>query len=121
MASVLIVDDAAETRLLVRTLLAHAGYAVIEASDGRNGLEQAAAHRPDLILLDLSLPSMSGPEFIRTLRADPQTKTIAVALYTATPQDRAMRDFMEMYQIRHAIPKPSEPSELIEAVQRALS
>jgi diguanylate cyclase len=119
-ATVLVVDDDANARLLVRTLLAYAGHDTIEAAGGTEGLALAAARRPDLVLLDLSMPSMSGAEFVRALRGDEQTKNIAVALYTATTPSAAVRDFMEMYHIRHAIPKPSEPSEFLDAVARAL-
>jgi CheY-like chemotaxis protein len=120
-ATVLLVEDDANSRLLVRTLLGYAGHETIEAAGGAEGLALAAAHRPDLVLLDLSMPAMSGAEFVRALRADEQTKDIAVALYTATASSPAMRDFMEMYQIRHAIPKPSEPSEFLEALAQALA
>ena len=121
MARVLVVDDAPETRLLVRTLLTHAGHEVLEAADGAVALSSAAEHQPDLVLLDFSMPAMSGPEFIRALRDDPRVTRIVVALYTATAMNPALRDFMEMYEIKHVIPKPSEPRELLEAVERALS
>jgi CheY-like chemotaxis protein len=120
MATVLIVDDDRDTRLLVRTVLTHAGHTVVEAASGAEGLATAAEHRPDLVLLDLSMPSMSGPEFVRALRAGAKTRATAVALYTATPPNAALRDFMEMYAIRGVVPKPSEPLELIAAVERAL-
>jgi CheY-like chemotaxis protein len=120
MATVLIVDDAIEARLLVRTILTHAGHTVVEAATGHEGIAAAADHRPDLILLDLSLPSMGGAEFVRALRKDQRTHSTAVALYTATPMSAALRDFMEMYQIRHVVPKPSEPLELLRAIERAL-
>lgn len=120
MSTVLIVDDDENTRLLVRTLLTHAGHRAIEAANGATGLALAATERPGLILLDLSMPSMSGTDFVRALRADPQTKAMTVALYTATAVSAAVRDFMEMYDIRHTIPKPAEPREFLEAVQKAL-
>jgi two-component system, cell cycle sensor histidine kinase and response regulator CckA len=119
-STVLVVDDDENSRLLVRTLLTHAGHRALEAATGAAGLALAAAERPDLVLLDLSMSSMSGPEFMRALRAGEQTKGMAVALYTATATSAAVRDFMEMYQIRAAIPKPSEPSEFLEALARAL-
>jgi two-component system, cell cycle sensor histidine kinase and response regulator CckA len=121
MATVLIVDDAADTRLLVRTLLTHAGHQVIEAGDGSAGLSTTIANNPDLVLLDLSMPLTSGPEFVRALRADPRTRATAVALYTGTEMTPALCDFMEMYGIRVAIPKPSEPAEFLRAVERALT
>lgn len=120
MAAVLVVDDDANARLLLRTLLTHAGHRVIEADNGADGLSAAARDRPDLILLDLSMPSMGGTEFVRALRADPRSKSAKVALYTATTMSAALRDFMEIYGIGHVIPKPSEPLELLAAIRRAL-
>jgi CheY-like chemotaxis protein len=119
MATVLIVDDDGNTRLLVRTVLAHAGHRVVEAQNGSQALESVAAELPDLLLLDLSMPDMSGPDLLRALRSNPGTSTTKVALYTATPMNAALRDFMEIYGIGHAIPKPSEPQELLSAVERA--
>ncbi|HZV76997.1 MAG TPA: response regulator [Candidatus Babeliales bacterium] len=120
MATLLVADDDDNARLLVRTLLSHAGHTVLEAKTGIEALACAANGHPDLILLDLSMPAMSGAEFVRALRADARTKAIAVALYTATPSNAALRDFMEIYGIADVIPKPSEPVELIAAVERAL-
>jgi CheY-like chemotaxis protein len=120
MPTILIADDDANTRLLVRTVLTHAGCQVIEARNGRAALESATATIPDLILLDLSMPDMSGPELLRALRAAPRTQAIEVALYTATPMNAALRDFMEIYRVGHAIPKPSEPQQLIAAVRAIL-
>ncbi len=121
MATVLVADDDRHTRFLVKTVLTHVGHTVIEAADGADALTRARTETPDLILLDLSMPGMSGPEFIRALRADPRTQPTKVALYTATPLNAALRDFMEIYGIEHVVPKPAEPAQLIEAIERALS
>jgi CheY-like chemotaxis protein len=121
MAAILVVDDDPNARLLLRTLLTHAGHRVIEAANGAEGLSAAARDRPDLIVLDLSMPSMGGAEFVRALRSDPHCGSSSVALYTATMMSAALRDFMEIYGVRHVIPKPSEPLELLAAVERALA
>lgn len=121
MATVLIVDDDPHARLLMRTLLAHAGHIALEAVGGVEGLASTTQYQPDLILMDLSMPGMSGPEFVRALRADQRTCHSRVALYTASPIDDAMRDFMAIYGIASALPKPSEPVELLAAIERALS
>jgi len=119
-ATILVVDDDANNRLLVQTVLGHAGHRVLEAGDGAAGLALAVAERPDLIMLDLSLPSMSGPQFLRALREDPQTQTLLVALYTASPVTAVLSEFMEIYGVAGVIPKPSEPIVLAGAVERTL-
>ena len=63
---------------------------------------------------------MSGAEFMRALRVNPQTRSLAAALYTATPMNAAMRDFIEIYAMAGVVPKPSEPLELVSAVERLL-
>jgi CheY-like chemotaxis protein len=120
MATVLVADDDTAGRLLVRTVLEHWGHVVVEAASGPGVLAAAAECAPDLLLLDLGLPLMSGPEVLRALRAGEATRDVRVALYTATPTSAALRDLMEIYGVVAAIPKPSEPQELIEAVERAL-
>ncbi len=120
MAIVLVADDDAANRLLVATVLGHAGHTVIEAANGTDALALASSTQPDLVLLDLSMPEMTGPQFLRELRANAATHDIAVALYTATDPSAALHDFMEAYAIRGLVPKPSEPSELVAAVARFL-
>jgi CheY-like chemotaxis protein len=120
MATVLVADDDRDTRFLVRTVLEHAGHVVVEAENGLVALSLAERTPPDLILLDLSMPSMSGPEFMRALRVNPRTRSLAAALYTATPMNDAIRDFIEMYAISGVVPKPCEPLELMSAVERLL-
>jgi CheY-like chemotaxis protein len=104
MATVLVADDDCDTRLLVRTVLEHAGHAVVEAENGSAALSMAECRRPDLILLDLSMPSMGGAEFMRALRVNPQTRSLVAALYA----------------IAGVVPQPSEPLELVSAVDRLL-
>ena len=120
MASVLVVDDDPNARALVVALLAHAGHQALEAPDGARGLERAIECRPDLVLVDLSMPAMSGPQFMRALRADERTRATRVALYTASDVDAALRDFMEIYGVVAALPKPADPRELLAAIEAAL-
>lgn len=121
MAKILVVDDEPANRLLVKTVLEYAGHTVTEAENADEGLRLARESSPDLALIDLSLPGVSGAEFIQTLRRDPQTKSQRIALYTGSIPDAAMRDFMQITGITHVVPKPCEPHELIEAVASALS
>lgn len=120
MAKVLIVDDEPANRLLVATLLKYAGHDVLEAEDGVQGLELAQNGRPDLVIMDLSMPGMHGTQFVKTLRAQPETARTRVALYTGTAVDAMLRDFMELHGIAYVIPKPAEPEEVLRAVSLAL-
>ena len=61
MANILTVDDSPSVRQMIKILLAPAGHTVIEAGDGAQGLEQAKANRPDLVITDLNMPAMNGP------------------------------------------------------------
>lgn len=120
MARILIVDDELTNRLLVVTVLRHGGHDVFEAADGARGLQIVADRTLDLVLVDLSLPDMSGTQLVAAVRRSEGCSHVAIALYTASPVDRAMRDFMEAYGIDYAIPKPSTPQELLSAVEAAL-
>lgn len=83
MTTVLLVEDVEDNRELARLLLETAGYEVLEAHNGREAVTLAMAHRPDLVLMDLSLPEVDGWEALRHLRADPDTADIPVVALTA--------------------------------------
>ncbi len=68
MSKALIIDDEQQMRRLLRMVLESRGYEVCEAADGQLGLQEAAFHRPDVVLLDLGLPGMSGIEVLKRLR-----------------------------------------------------
>jgi two-component system cell cycle response regulator DivK len=82
-AVVLIVEDNPRNLTLVRDVLGHAGYETLEAVDGETGLAVARERRPDLVLMDLNLPGMTGIEALQQLRADTATAAIRVAALTA--------------------------------------
>ena len=120
MAKILVVDDELANRLLVATLLRHAGHDVFEAADAATGLRLALEERPDLLLVDLSLPDYSGAELIRRVRIGSEGVAVPIVLYTASAIDAATRDFMEMHQIRYAIEKPAVPETFLRTVESAL-
>ena len=90
MKLILIVEDNDKNLKLVRDILQVKGYATIEAGNAEDGIVLARARKPDLILMDIQLPGMSGIDAIGVLRADPATAAIPVAAVTASvmPQDR---------------------------------
>jgi CheY-like chemotaxis protein len=105
----LIVDDDDDIRMLVRLSLERVGdNEVIEARNGREGLERACAERPDAILLDVMMPEMDGVTTVRELRARPETAAIPVVLLTAKVQPRDRERFSDL-PISGTIAKPFDP------------
>jgi CheY-like chemotaxis protein len=82
-AVIMVVEDNQANRELAAALLTMAGYAVLEAEDGRDLLERVKRERPDLILLDLQLPYIDGLTLTRQLKADADTREIPVVAVTA--------------------------------------
>lgn len=91
MTKILLVDDSKFLRMAIERALARAGYVVITAVDGPGALESARKEKPDLILLDMLLPKMTGPEVLKALKTDPATSTIAVVVFTGLSQKNAAR------------------------------
>lgn len=80
---ILIVEDNADWREVLTLIIRRLGFDVIEATTGEEGVAQASAGRPDLVLMDLGLPRMSGDQATARLKADPGTKDIPVIIQTA--------------------------------------
>src|SRR5690349_41712 len=91
---ILVVDDSEDMRVLLEQLLEEAGYRVIVAEDGQASLTQAKLHQPDLILMDLSLPGMSGWEAVGHLRQVSEfrdTPIIAVTAHVSASEEERAR------------------------------
>ena len=81
--SILVVEDQEDNRRILRDLLAHAGYDVIEATEGEEAVHAASVHRPDVILMDIQLPVLDGYEATRRIKADPALCHIPVIVVTS--------------------------------------
>src|SRR5205085_5150489 len=81
--TVLVIEDDPWTRTITTALLAGEGFAVVEAKNGEEGLQQARDHTPDAILLDLALPTKSGLDVLRELKGESATATIPVIIVSA--------------------------------------
>jgi len=81
--TVLLVEDNEDNRIVYSTILRHFGYTVTEALNGEEGISKARAERPDLILMDMSLPVMDGWEATRQIKAAVETNAIPVIALTA--------------------------------------
>jgi two-component system, cell cycle response regulator DivK len=116
---ILVIEDQEDNRQILRDLLTNAHFEVIEAVDGEAGLAAAAAHRPDLVLMDIQLPGMDGYEVTRRLKADALLQAIPVIAVTsyalAGEADTARAAGCDAY-----IPKPYSPRELLAKVREYL-
>jgi two-component system cell cycle response regulator DivK len=80
---ILVIEDHEENRQILRDLLAHAGYEMLEAHTGEDGVTTAARERPDLILMDIQLPGIDGYEVTRRIKTDPALRAIPVIAVTS--------------------------------------
>lgn len=115
-AKVLVIDDDGAIRRLLRNTLERAGYAVIEAVNGREALTQAAAHHPNAILLDLGLPDRDGLGLIPLLRAEEDSVLLVVSAREATDEKVTALDLgADDY-----VTKPFDTEELLARLRVAL-
>jgi two-component system cell cycle response regulator DivK len=120
MSLILLVEDDPDSREIYRTILEHHGYQVIETRDGQTGVAAARSRHPDLVLMDISMPVMSGWDAARLLKGDPVTASIPIAALTAhvlEPDSRMASDSC----FDAFITKPAHPSAVLEVVRRLLS
>jgi CheY-like chemotaxis protein len=116
---VLVVDDERSIRLLCRVNLIASGMEVMEASNGREGLELARRERPDLVLLDVMMPELDGWTVARELAADEQTREIPIVFLTARadPADRRLGE--QLGGVGYVV-KPFDPVAIGELVEDVL-
>jgi len=88
---ILLVEDSKFLRMATERALARAGYQVSTAADGLQAMELARNEMPDLILLDMLLPKMTGPDVLKALKKDPLTKKVPVVAFTGLSQKNAAR------------------------------
>lgn len=119
MKKILIIDDESTLRLLMRKFLEKEGYTVSEAEDGEKGIIKAKEIKPDLILLDVTMPKMNGYQVDQELGADPQLKKIPVILVTGTSQ--VVGDGIKLAtHAKWKLAKPFDRDKLINKVKEVL-
>ncbi|HYQ99096.1 MAG TPA: response regulator [Casimicrobiaceae bacterium] len=119
MSLVLIVEDNEKNLKLVRDVLQVKGYETIEATTGEDGVALAASRRPDLVLMDIQLPGISGIEAIAALRANAATAHIPVIAVTASVMQQDRKLIMEAGFDAY-LGKPLDLKEFLATVKRVL-
>ena len=120
MSKILYVEDNPQNMRLVRKILKHAGYTVLEAEDGLTGISVAESEKPDLILMDVNLPDIDGLEATQRIRKLPDIARIPIIALTANAmvgdREKALEAGCDGY-----LPKPISKSELIKTVEEYLA
>src|SRR5512142_1246630 len=118
--TIVFVEDNPDNRTIYSLVLEHDGYQVVGAPAAETGIELVARRRPDLVLMDISLPRMNGFEATRLLKQDPRTSDIPVVALTAHAFEEDRRRAEEIGFDGYLV-KPLEPRRVLQAVNRFLT
>lgn len=119
MAKILIAEDERDIRDLVGFTLRFAGHEVVAVSNGEEAVQAAREEKPDMVLMDVRMPRMTGYEACEKMKADPQLKDIPVVFLSAKGQDAEIRTGMEMGAEEYLL-KPFAPIDLTRRVDEIL-
>lgn len=121
MPKIAIIEDEPAIRRMYALKLKFSDYEIVEAEDGEAGLVVIEKERPDLILLDLRMPKMSGDEMLRELRSNEWGEEIPVIILTNISKDEAPRTLWHLGISDFIIKANSTPQKVLECVQRVLA
>ncbi len=116
---ILVVDDDVTFTGLVKSRLEHSGYEVMTAADGLEAFQMTKDTSPDLIVLDMIMPKMSGYEFVKALRKEKEK--IGNTPVVVISSKRGMQQFFEPWEIEGFLPKPFEAPQLLSAIEQILA
>lgn len=117
---ILLVEDDRFLRRACEASLRQRGFTVIAAADGEEGLRQARAEHPDLILLDLLMPKLAGVEVLRALKADPATKSIPVLILSNSSREQDVAEVSSLGAVDYWVKADLSLKELGDRVARLL-
>jgi DNA-binding response OmpR family regulator len=116
---ILVAEDEPDIRGLIVFSLQYAGFTVVEASNGEDAVDKASKEKPDLILLDVRMPKMTGYEACQALKAQSSTKDIPVVFLSARGQESEIKHGLELGAEEYIL-KPFAPDELYRRVETIL-
>ncbi|RMF89335.1 MAG: response regulator [Methanobacteriota archaeon] len=120
MSTIMVVDDEADTRYVVRQLLEKEGYTVVEAADGETCLQLLKEKKPDLVLLDIMMPGLDGWGVLGMMQSDPELRSIPVSMFTVKPLTPETIRKKEVEGLVNYIVKPFSKDGLVKSVGQTL-
>ena len=118
---ILVVDDEDSIRELLTALLEENGYTVDTAKNGEEALLKLRDQNPDLVLLDMMMPGMSGRELCEKIRSDPKTKNMKVAFLTIAKFSEIGKEALDKMHVLDYITKPFDNEDLLGRIKKILS
>ncbi|MCG3159524.1 MAG: Polar-differentiation response regulator DivK [Acidobacteria bacterium] len=116
---ILIAEDFEENRIALKLILTHTGFDVVEAEDGRQAVETVRREKPDLVLMDVTLPALDGLQATREIRSDEEFKQLPIIIISAHDSDEIRRQADEAGGTAY-ISKPVEIEELKKLIEGCL-
>jgi CheY-like chemotaxis protein len=120
MSTILCIEDEADHRLMVHTILTSLGFATAQARNGGDGVALAKAIKPDLILLDLYMPKMDGFSVMKSLKEDPLTHSIPIIIVSGWLSGDHRQRALEAGAV-DIVSKPYDPEALANLIQKRLA
>jgi DNA-binding response OmpR family regulator len=120
MAKIVIAEDEPDIRELIAFTLRFAGHEVITGSNGQEGYELAMLHKPDLVMLDVRMPKMTGYEACQSIKSTPETAHIPVVFLSAKGQESEIEQGLAVGADEYLL-KPFAPDQLAQQVRQVLA
>ena len=116
---ILVVDDEINILKTLADLLGSNGYEVVTAMDGKAGIEMARKAKPDLVLLDIMMPKVSGIELLKKVKNETKQAHIPIIVLSAKSNIETIEEAMKNYADKY-MTKPYEPEDLLDSIRKAL-
>jgi CheY-like chemotaxis protein len=114
--TILIVEDEPVFRLIYRGVFEHGGYSVLEAVDGEAGWESALGDKPDLVLLDLILPKLSGYEVLERIRKEPGIKDMPVVIFSIMGSEKDIQKALDLGANYYRVKGSNSPKDILDEI-----
>ena len=117
---ILVVDDDADSRSMVRTILENNQFRVAEAENGRIAIDSLSGIQPDLMLLDINMPEMNGYDVVVHMKQKPETQNIPIIMLTAKSEPEDLITGYKDYGVEYYITKPFTTRQLLAGIKLVL-
>jgi DNA-binding response OmpR family regulator len=117
MTKILIAEDDRDIRELIAISLTYAGYEVVSASDGQQAVDLTIEEKPDLIMLDVRMPRLTGFQALEQIKEQPEFEDVPVVILSAKGQETEIQSGLDLGASQYIL-KPFAPDELIEKIRQ---